>query len=334
MATKENPRYGVYLFASDGTQYNLTDCVEEIRATDQAKQFAKTLTLSLVNVQVKGKWLNSIIQNRDRIFLYANDGERNDEVWRGFVWSHGYKSSTSVRQIVLKCYDNLIYCQESEESEFFAAGKSTKDIMSSICNKWGIPLEYTYDSITHSKLALRGALSDIIISDILEAVRKQTGKKYVVLSEQDIMKIKPVGSNDVVYKIMSKNNAITTEATRSMDGMITKVVILGKADDNERRPVEATVSGDTKKYGTLQKLINRDEDTKLEEAKKEGNTLIKENGEPKWEYRVEAVDIPWLRKGDKVYVSAGSLIGHYIVTGIDRTIAMQNKIMSVTMEDM
>lgn len=27
-----------------------------------------------------------------------------------------------------------------------------------------------------------------------------------------------------------------------MDDLVTKVVILGKADDNERRPVEATVS--------------------------------------------------------------------------------------------
>lgn len=331
-ASKKNPIYSVYV-VDGATKYDLTACMETLTFSDQKNTFAKSLQVHLGNVQVNGTWLNALLKVRSRIYVYADDGEQSKEVWRGFIWDVGYKSSTNARLIVLRCYDNLIYCQESEESLFFAAGKSTQNIMSSICEKWGIKLDYSYAYITHSKLVLRGALSDIITSDILDLVKDRTGKKYVVLSEEDVMKIKEVGQNATIYKIEAGKNSISTEQTCSMEGMITKVVILGKEDKSDRRPVEATVSGDTNQYGTLQKLINRDENTSLADAKKEGESIIKESGKPKWEYRVEAPDIPWIRKGDKVYVNAGSLIGHYIVTGIERDLSSKGKIMSLNMED-
>ena len=331
-ASKENPIYTVYV-VSGGKKYNLSEVVENLKFTDQEAQFSKGVHISLANIQTEGKWLVSLLNVRDRVYIYADDGERNEEVWRGFVWANGYKSSTSSRLIVLKCYDNLIYMQESEESEYFSSGKETKAVMQSICEKWGVKLEYTYDSITHDKLPLRGPLSDIITADILDLVKDRTGKKYVILSEKDVMQVKEVGKNDTIYKIISKGNAITTEAEITLDGVATKVVILGKADDNDRRPVEATVTGETAKYGTLQKIINRDENTSLADSKKEAQSLIDEK-KPKWEYRLEAPDIPWIRKGDKVYVSAGSLIGYFIVKGIERSIENAKKVMSLTMEDM
>lgn len=331
-ASKKNPIYSVYI-VSGSTKYDITSCLESIRFSDQEKQFAKNVTLNLGNIPINGTWLNALLKVRQRVFIYANDGETSGEVWRGFVWDCGYKSSLDTRLIVLKCYDNLIFCQESEESLFFASGKDTKSVMSEICSKWGIPLEYSYSSITHSKLALRGFLSDIITADILDLVKDRTGKKYVVLSEEDTMKIKEVGQNAKVYKILAGNNAITTETECTMEGMVTKVVILGKEDKSDRRPVEATVNGDTNTYGTLQKLINRNENTSLADAKKEGESICKEKGKPNWEYRLEAPDIPWIRKGDKVYVSAGSLVGHFIVKGIERDISNKRKTMSLTMED-
>lgn len=329
--TKENSAYSVFLITAT-KKYNLTECVEELKFTDQEKQFAKSVQISLANIMVNGEWLCNIPQVRDRIFIYAGDGEKSDEVWRGYIWTHGYKSALETRTIALKCYDNLIYCQESEESEYFTAGKDTKAIMTSLCNKWGIPLDYTYSTITHPKLPLRGKLSEIITSDILDAVKKKTGKKYVVLSIADRMTVREVGQNKTIYKILAGHNAISTESECTMDGMITKVVILGKADKNDRRPVEGTVSGKTDKYGTIQKLVNRDENTTLTDAKKEAGETINESGEPKWKYSIEAPDIPWIRKGDKICVSAGNQISYFICLGIERTITNKAKIMKIEAE--
>ena len=329
-ASLKNPIYTVYVI--NGTQkYNISPAVESIDFSDQEKQISQSVRITIMNQKTSTGWLSDIFKVRNRVYIYANDGTKNDEVWRGFIWTRPRDYSVSGHTINLKCYDNLIYFQESEDAEFFASGKSTKTIVSKFCDKWGIKLSYSYQSITHSKLALRGTLSDILTSDVLDTVKKQTGKRYVIRSEKDVMYVKNVGENATVYDIKKGQNAIKASSEETMDGMTTKVVIHGKADDNGRTPVEATVTGNTDDYGTLQKIVNRDENTSLADAKKEAQSTINEDGKPKEEYAISATDIPWIRKGDKVNVDVGELNGAFIVLGIDRTISNRAKKMDLTL---
>lgn len=325
------PKYTVYIVAGD-TKYNVTAALVAVDRQERMEQMAQSATIQLRNVRAGDKWLSDVISVRNRVYVHANDGEKDGEVFRGFVWTRNHRDSISDGTIILRCYDNLIYLQESEDSAFFADGKSTKEVCKSLCDNWGITLEYSYDTITHSKLVLRGALSDIFTADILDLVKKKTGKKYVILSEKDVMQIKHVGSNSTIYHLIEGKNASQTDAACTMDGMVTKVVILGKAGSDEREPVEATVTGKTSEYGTLQKVINKDENTSVADAKKEAQTIIDENGEPKWEYEVKAPDIPWIRMGDKVYVEAGGIKGNLIVHAVDRTVDNQKNEMTLTLK--
>lgn len=325
------PKYTVYAI-SNGTKYNLTPAVAELEREDNNKEVAQRVEIALENVQVGSNWLSDILKARDRIFVYAINNGKEEEVFRGFFWKRTFQASLSEREIRYVCYDNLIYLQESEDSLYFSSGKRTKDIMRTICEKWGIAMTYSYESITHTKLPLRGKLADIFLSDILDEVKRKTDKKYVVLSDKDTMYIKPVGSNTTVYQFVSGANVISAASGWTLDGVITKVVILGKADDADRRPVEATVSGKTSEYGTLQKIINRESNTSLADAKLEATNILKENGEPTWEYKIVATDIPWIREGDKVYVSAGDVNGYKIVTDISRTASNQKCTMTMTLE--
>ena len=330
-ASTAKPEYTVYVIAG-GTKYNVTPAIESIDISDQEKQIAKCVTIQMMNTKVGDKYLTGLLNVPNRVFVYADDGTKKEEVFRGFVWERAYKRSITDRTFQLKSYDNLIYFQESDHSAFFSSGKSTKDVCASICKEWGVNLEYTYESITHSKLPLRGNLSDILTADILDLVKDRTGKKYVILSEKDVVKIKPVGTNTTIYHFTADQNATQTSSVCTMDGMVTKVIILGKEDKEEREPVEATVSGDTAKYGTLQKTIKRAENTSLADAKKEAQSIIDEDGKPKEKFELRAADIPWIRKGDKVYVNAGDMSGYYIVTGIDRTIAAKERGMILDLE--
>jgi len=336
-ASLDNPKYTVYLVAGS-KKYNLTPALIDISTSNQDKQLAQTVTIKVVNVRTKDqdkKTLCQLLNVRQRIFVKANDGEKKDEVFRGWTWTRYHQSELEGATLTIKCYDNLIYLQKSEDSLYFSKGKKTSSVMKSICSKWGINLKYSYSSITHTKLVLRGTLSDIIMSDILDLVKKRTGNKYVVLSKKDEMHIKSVGSNKTVYQITKKNDAISTRVETTMDGMITKVKILGQAKKNSQKlPVVATVKGDTSRYGTLQKLQDKDKDTSLKDAKKEANATIKEHGKPKTEYLVEANDIPWIEKGDRVYVHAGHISGKtMIVLGIERDISNKAKTMTLTLED-
>lgn len=331
-ATLQKPEYTVYIL-SGSTKYTVTNAVISQDRAEPKGQIAQRLTLQLANVKVGDTRLSGLLKARDRVFIYANDGSKKEEVFRGFLWTRSRSDSINDQTIQYICYDNLIYFQESEDSLYFSSGKSTKDIMSSICSKWGIKLKYDYVSITHTKLPLRGTLSCIFTEDILELVRKKTKKKYVIRSEQDTMVVKAVGANETIYQFKAGQNVTKTLSGWTMDGVITKVIILGKADDDDRVPIEATVTGKTLEYGTLQKIQSRSENTSLADAKIEAQNTIDDNGEPKWEYSITATDIPWIRKGDKIYVSAGEIEGYRIITEIDRTIDQRRREMTLTLED-
>lgn len=331
-ASLENPTYSVYVI--DGTtKYNLTPAVIDLSFSNQEKQVAQCVSINLMNAKVKDKWLRQILKVRQRVMIYANDGSTKSEVFRGWIWTKYYQAEIDEKLIQIKCYDNLIYLQESEDSLYFSKGQNTKSVMGTICNKWGISLNYSYSTITHPKLVLRGSLTDIFMTDILDPVKERTGNKYVITSQKDVMYVKTVGSNKKVYQIEKKNNAVNTRIEQTMDGLITKVVILGKADDKtDKLPVVATVKGDTSKYGTLQKLQDKDKDTSLADAKKEAQNTINEYGTPKKEYLVKATDIPWIQKGDKVHVKAGGIDADLIAVSIERDISNKEKSMTLTLK--
>ena len=331
-ATQQKPVYSVYI-VSGSTKYNVTNAVISQDRSEPDGQIAQRVTLQLANIKVNGDWLSSLLKARDRVFIYANDGTQEKEVFRGYLWTRARSDSISDGQIQYTCYDNLIYFQESEDSLYFTSGKSTEDIMSTICKKWGIKLKYSYDSITHTKLPLRGYLSDIFTGDILDLVKKRTGKKYVILSDQDTMIVRPVGANATIYHFEAGKNISQTASGWTMDGVITKVIIVGKADGDDREPIEATVAGKTSEYGTLQKIQRRSENTTLADAKIEAKNTIDENGKPKWEYEITAPDVPWIRKGDKIYVNAGEIVGNRIITEVDRSIDQKHREMTLHLED-
>ena len=302
-ATQQKPVYTVFII-SGSTKYDVTKAVLGLDRSDPDGQIAQRVTLHLANIKVGDAWLSSLLKARDRVSVYANDGTNEDEVFRGYLWSRVRNDSITENELQYICYDNLIYFQESEDSLYFSSGKSTEDVVASICDKWGIKLQYSYDSITHEKMPLRGCLSDIFTADILDLVKKRTKKKYVILSEKDTMIVRAVGSNTTVYHFTVGKNISKTASGWTMEGMITQVIIVGKADKDDREPIEATVSGNTSEYGTLQKIQKKDENTSLADAKTEAQNTIDENGSPKWEYQVMAPDVPWIRKGDKIYDTA------------------------------
>ena len=331
-ASKQNPIYTAFVI-SGGTKYDVNPALLGISLSDEDKQIAQSATIQLASVKVGDSTLADLIKPRSRVYIYADDGEKNDEVFRGFVWKRPRKNALEESAFDLRCYDNLIYLQESDDSAYFSAGKSTKDVFTSLCSKWGIKLSYTYRNVTHSKLVLRGKLADIFIADLLDPVKQRTGQKYTVLSEKDVLHVKNVGSNSTIYHFIEKQNVTEASDEFTMDGMVTKVVILGKADSEGKEPVEAVVSGNTAMYGTIQKIIDRDEDTTLADAKHEAQSIIEDDGAPKWTYELRAVNVPWIRKGDKVYVKAGGIVGYFIVTSVERTISKDKNEMTLSLED-
>lgn len=317
MGTKQCPTYKVAIVDKNGTRYDVTPVLLDLTLSENTGELAQKAVVTIANVLVGDKYMTGIVQVRNRVFVYADDGERSEEVFRGFVWERPYRSELG-KQLTLTCYDNLIYFQKSEDYQYFSAGLSTASICNTLCSKWGVKLTYNTDSITHPKLPLRGKLSDIFLTDLLDEVRKKKGTKSVMRSIQDAVHIDKFGSNATVYQFTRREggNTISTDSNVSMDNMVTKVVILGKEDKNDRAAVVATLEGNTKDYGTLQKILTSSTGTSLADAKAEAQQLLKENGKPERGYTLTAVDIPWVRKGDKINVKAGDMLGDFYVLSV------------------
>ena len=312
------PMYSVAIYSTKGTKYIVkkmstdksveSNLVTSLSLTEPEGQLAQKATITMYNQYIEGHgYPSNIFPVRSRIFIYAKGvgKDKGTEVFRGVIWDSQLKNGVDGSQITFTCYDNLIYLMNSEICEYFSKGKSSKAIVTTLCKKWGITVKYNYSSMTHPKLPLQGTLADVLTSDILDKIKIKSGSKYVVRSKQDAMHIDAQGKNTPVYRITRGDSGIMLDYARTvtMDGMVTKVIITGKTDDKGKTKIVTSVSSKNKKaYGTLTKIISKDEDTKLSTVKSEANTILKENGEPKKDYEINAMDIPWIRKGDRVSV--------------------------------
>ena len=117
-----------------------------------------------------------------------------------------------------------------------------------------------------------------------------------------------------VYHFEADNTKMASHKM-STSGMITRVKVIGQEDDDGRSSVEALVNGLTK-YGIRQKIYVRGKDDSVSDAQSAAQDIIDEKGQVKEEITVQAPDIPFIRKGDLVHVTVGTLKDYYFVKGI------------------
>lgn len=339
-ASKAAPIYSIGFATSSNLNVLVDAVVTEMKLTENANELAQKVSISLRNCMNDDYLLSELINVRDRVFIYANDGEECREVFRGYIWRKIYKNNQK-KIITLTCYDNLIYLK-SEDSRYYSAGQRTVDIFNDICWAWGIDLRYNYESIVHKKLPLSGKISDMFTTDLLDKVKKNTGIKYVIRSAEDIIYVDRYGANvnERIFEINRAENAISTSSDVNMDEVVTKIIFTGKASDSGEVPITDILEGDTERWGTIQKIIRDDsddetsdeeeEDSLYENAHDEGQYILDEYGKPKETYEVKAINIPWIRKGELVKVGAGDMNYRYIVTSITHDAV--NKTMTLDLE--
>lgn len=122
-------------------------------------------------------------------------------------------------------------------------------------------------------------------------------------------------------------NLIQTSDKFSMVNLVTRVVIMGKEDDEGRPSVETSISGRTE-YGILQDIQTMGSLT-LEEAKAKAQDVLDEKGDPKRTIKLTSPDFPAVRKGDLIYVTTDRLLGFFHVKGISHnatTMTMQMEV--------
>lgn len=320
------------------TTYTLKNITTDLVISQQKNEIAEKATLNLMNIQSGTSLLSDIISVMDKIYIYADTGSGTSEVFRGIVWERGIPEDADSEEVRMICYDKSIYLHKSKDNLFVKKGKQTKAVIASLASKWGFKISYKYASISHAKLVFQNQyIADIMIS-LLNEIKKKTGKGYVIYLEKDTIVIDYEGSNSTVYKIAKGQNAIRCSYVETMEDVVTKVEIVkaetvskdGSDTESGKYLTVTSVSKNTSKYGTLQEIIVKGKDDKLADVKKEANEILKEKAAPKVDSDVESIDIPWVKKGHRIYIQTKTMNGYYIAKSVEHDAA--SNVMSLEVE--
>lgn len=323
--------YSLVLFRPDGQRIDLQPFLRSLSWEENDGELAVRLEAESQNQQLAGgKWLHQLIPLGGQVFLYADWGSGQQEIFRGTVFAWDYRIDP-LGHFTITAYDQLIYLMKSKDDRFYKAGQTAKAIIQDISKAWGIPLGNVQGpNITLAKQVFRGeTLADMIYSVLNEAKKKGSGK-WIVRSRQGKIDVIKQGQNSPVYLFTADTNVESIEDRQDIEDLVTRVKIIGAEDSEGKAPVVATLNGRTE-FGTLQEVVYQRQYDTAAAAKSAAGDILKERGQPRRRRKVTAPDLPFLRRGDKVKVEAGTLIGYYIVSSV--THDATNRIMVMEVED-
>jgi len=323
--------YSLVLLRPDGQKLDLQPVTRSLSWEENDGELAVRLEAELQNQQLAGgKWLHQLIPLGGQIFLYADWGSGQQEIFRGtiFVWDY---QTDPLGHFSITAYDQLIYLMKSKDDRFYKAGQTAKAIIQDIAKAWGMPLGTVQGpDVALAKQVFRGdTLADMIYS-VLNEAKKKGGGKWIVRSKQGKIDVIKPGQNSPVYLFTADTNVESIEDQQDIEDLVTRVKIIGAEDSEGKAPVVAQLDGRTE-FGTLQEVVYQRQYDNLTAAKSAAQDILNERGQPKKQRRIQSVDLPFLRKGDKVKVVAGTLNGYYIVSSVAHDAS--NRTMTMEVED-
>lgn len=309
-------KYRTTVVTESGKQYNIKDYIENLGWEENENELAVRISFTARNDKTSKGYLSSIIKPGCLVGIFASDGGRlNQEVARGYVntWNTVLKNSDTV----LKCtgYDELYNLQKSQDNIFIPSGTGTKSAITGVLDAHGVPLgEYNGPDVSHGQLMYNNKDLSYIILDLLDDAKKKSSGKYIIRGTKGKVDIVPRGGNKTIY-VFQVNNTVSVSESMSIADLVTRVKVLGQANDEGNSSVDAVLNGLTQ-YGVRQRIYTRGADEDLESAKTAAQEILNESGNIVKEISVQGPDVPVIRKGDLIYLIAGTSRDYFYVKGV------------------
>lgn len=308
-------KYRLVVMTESKKQYNIKEFVEDLGWEENDGELATRISFTAKNEKTSAGLISSLAKPGCLVGVFATDGSIDEEVARGYVTNWKPLLSGSKDKVDITCYDELYNLEESQDLIYYSSGIGTKSAITQIFDNWQIPTEkYDGPDVTHGKLAYKTeSLADVLL-DILDDAKKKGGGDAFIRAAKGKVSVLQWGSNKTVYHFEVDN---TKQVSHKMStaGMITRVKVIGQEDDDGRSSVEAVVNGQTK-FGIRQKIYVRGKDDSVSDAQSAAQDIINDKGQVDEEITVQSPDIPFVRKGDLVHITAGTLNDYYFVKGI------------------
>jgi hypothetical protein len=308
--------YHVVVIDESGNQYNITDYIENLGWEENENELSVHSSFTARNDKTSKGYLSNLIKPGCMVVIFASEGSgAKKEVARGYVVTWNPVQQNSLNDLKFTCYDELYHLQKSQDNRYFSSGTGTQSAISSILNDWGVPMgDYRGPNVSHGKLVYNNKyLSDIVLELLDDAVKKG-GEKCVIREIEGRTEIVPKGSNNTVYVFRADNTKVFNESVSTTE-LVTRVKVVGKADDDENHSVEAILNGLTE-YGIHQRIYIRGSDESLNDAQEAAQEILNKNGSIKKKITLQSPDVPYIRKGDLVYVISSGTSDYYYVKSV------------------
>lgn len=308
-------KYRLAVIAENNRQYNVDQFVTSLGWEENENEIAARISFTVRNDRTSKGRLSSLIKPGCMVGIFASVGKKKKEVARGYVTEWNSQEQNGCSDLKCVCYDALYNLQKSQDNKYFPSGTGTKSIITGIFKEWGIPTKtYSGPNVAHGKLKFNNSyVSDMLLETLDDAHKKGAGR-YILRAEKGYADVVEKGSNAEVY-VFKTNITKSASASINTAGLVTRVKIIGKADDEGNSSVEAVLDGETK-YGLRQRIYTRGSDESLEAAKSSAQEILDEEGEVKQNITLNAPDVPFIRKGDLAYVAAGIKEAYYYVKSV------------------
>ena len=310
-----NIKYRLVVMTEDKKQYNIKEFVENLGWEENDGELAVRISFTAKNDKTSAGLISSLAKPGCLVGIFVFHGSTDEEVARGYITDWKPTLSGNKDKFDVICYDELYNLQESQELIYYSSGIGTKSAITKIFDDWQIPMDkYEGPDVTHGKLAYKTEMLSDVLLDILDDAKKKGGGSAMIRAAKGKVSVIEWGSNTTVYHFEADNTKQVSHK-KSTSGMITRVKIIGQEDDDGRSSVEAVVNGLTK-FGVRQKIYIRGKDDSVSDAQSAAQEIIDEKGQVKEDITVQAPDIPFIRKGDLVHMTVGTLKDYYYVKGI------------------
>lgn len=293
-------------------------------------ELAARLVAEVPNERVHGGWLHERLALGAHVVLYADWGAGWREIFRGTVFRHDYRRDPLGR-FEVTAYDMLVYLMRSKDDRLYASGTPARAIIEDIARAWSIPLGRVEGPDTRlARQVFRERRLADMIAEVLEQVRERGGGRWIVRAREGRMEVVRAGGNQPVYRFRADEAVMEVRHARDIEDLVTRVVILGAADEDTRAPVVARMDGRTE-FGVLQELVYEERFETPAAARDAARQILAERGRPRDRRVVVAPDLPFLRRGDRVWVEAGTASGYHIVVGVHHDAA--RRVMEMEVEE-
>lgn len=225
----------------------------------------------------------------------------------GVVWECTH-SQRDVSRVDITAYDRTIYLAKSEDEYLLPAGQTASQRLNRYAADWNVSLAAVPDTeVLLSKAVYRAQpIYRMIMADLKETAMKGGGL-YRVRMTPNGLELLQLGSNQNVWRLESERNLVEASRTRTLEGTVTQVKVLGlqTKESDAPLPVVAIEKGDIETYGTLQKVMQMEKEQSVSSAIHAARHLL---GGFKETVAVSAIDINTMRAGDKAIVDGTELL--------------------------